>query len=117
KGEDTELEAAHGIFSPGGRVDTDFHRVAAPVAADVIGRDVGDNVIVLHIHVHEQSLAIVAETKERAAVSLVGDLALDEVGRRNEGGGNVFPSLAGPVEGWRGLKPTDPPAWHRVGAG
>src|SRR2546422_4343681 len=77
--ENPNLETAHGVLSPGGGIDANLHRIAAPVSFDIIWSDIRDYSVVAHLDVHEKRLAIVADAKTAAAVCFTGHFALDQI--------------------------------------
>ncbi len=56
--------------------------------------------VVTDLDVHEECLAIVAETESGTAVRFIDDFALDQLRRQDAMDGQPLPAFSGHIEGW-----------------
>ena len=64
------------MLRPDLRVDAKFHGIAAPVALDVVRRDVAHHHVVMHAHLDEERRAVVRDAEPAAAIRRVRDRPL-----------------------------------------
>jgi hypothetical protein len=117
EGEDSQLEAAGGVLGAGGWVEADLDGIAAPMPADVVGLDVGDDHVVQHLDVDPEAVVVVEESGVCGAVgrgirtSLPGPVGPD-VDADGIPPGGVFGVEARRLDGAR-----NPGEGHRVQSG
>ncbi len=82
--------------------------------ADVIGRDVRDDHVVVHFDIHEQRAAVMSESKPRAAVGRVLHAPFRNVGRRNFDRTNVRPPAIAAFHRRRRFEASNRGGWNRM---
>ena len=87
--EDPHLETAERVGAAGLGIKADFHRIAAPMPFDVVGRDIADKGVVPNAHIDEEAGVGVGDAKHGAAVGGVFGFALDAILMRNRDGRDV----------------------------
>src|SRR5690606_10088002 len=91
-GEDAGLEGGQGMLARARslRVNRDFDRVAAPVALDVVRRDVGNHRVVDHFDGDVQELIVIGDAEAACQVFRAGRCAFPQVVERNVVAGLAF---------------------------
>ena len=71
------------------------------MTANVIGGDVRDNHVIVHLHIHKQRGAVMGEAESRAAIGCIFHLAFSDVRRRDFNRTAVRPAVVAAIHrGW-----------------